>query len=447
MPRKIVIIGANAAGTDAAAAARKTDRKSDITIVTNDCRGAYSRCALPFVLGGQIPSFEDLLVYPTRYYEMMKYDLRLETEATKIDKESKSINIADSKGKEERLQYDSLILATGSEPFVPPIKGMDKDRVLPLHTIEEGIEIDQIIKEGAKSAVVLGAGVLGLEAAVALVERGVETTVVEMLPYVLPRMLDKEMADYVQSSLESKGMRIIVGHPADELMGDDDVKKVSAAGEEIPVDFVINACGVRPNSRLAQKSGIAIGKTGAICTNLRAETSVRDIYAAGDCAETVHLITHDPVVPALGTVAVRQGKIAGINAAGGYGIYPGALLSAVTRLFNFEVGVTGLNEFFARRSGFDIVVGRISSKTRADYYPGALPIRVKLVVETESKRIVGGQIVGGEEVTQRINALSIAIQNQMTVHEFAKADTCYAPPLNETWEPMVLAAEMAIRRL
>jgi len=447
MPRKIVIVGANAAGTDAAAAARKTDRKSDITMVTNDCRGAYSRCALPFVLGGHIPSFEDLLVYPTRYYEMMKYDVRLETEATIIDKESKSINIADSKGKEETLQYDSLVLATGSEPFVPPIKGMDKDRVLPLHTIEEGIEIDRMIKERAKSAVVLGAGVLGLEAAVALVERGVKTTVVEMLPYVLPRMLDKEMADHVQSSLESKGMRIIVGHPVDELLGDDDVRKVSAAGEEIPVDFVINACGVRPNSRLAQKSGIAVGKTGAICTNPRAETSVRGIYAAGDCAETVHLITHDPVVPALGTVAVRQGKIAGINAAGGYGICPGALLSAVTRLFNFEVGVTGLNEFFARRSGFDTVVGRISSKTRADYYPGALPIRVKLVVETESKRIVGGQIVGGEEVTQRINALSIAIQNQMTVHEFAKADTCYAPPLNETWEPMVLAAEMAIRRL
>ena len=447
MPRKIVIIGANAAGTDAAAAARKTDRKAEITIITNDCRGAYSRCGLPFVLGGHIPSFEDLLVYPTRYYKMMKYDLRLETEATKIDTKSNSVNIIDNKGKEETLQYDSLILATGSDPFAPPIKGLDKDGVLPLHTIEEGREIDQMIREGAKSAVVLGAGFLGLEAAVALVERGIETTVVEMLPYVLPRLLDKDMADDAQRLLEQKGMKIIVGHPADELLGEDQVKAVSVAGEEIPVDFVVNACGVRPNTTLAQEAGIAVGRTRAIYTNTRMETSVKSIYAAGDCAETVHLITHNPIVPALGTSAVRQGKIAGINAAGGYATYPGALCSAVTRMFDFEVGVTGLNEFFAKRSGFETVVGKISSKTRADYFPGALPIRIKLVVETESKRIIGGQILGGEEVTQRINALSIAIQKQMTIYELAKADTCYAPPVNETWEPMVLAAEMAIRRL
>ena len=447
MSRKIVIIGANAAGTDAAAAARKTDRTAEITLITKDCRAAYSRCGLPFVLGGHIPSFEDLLVYPSRYYKMMRYDLRLETEATEIDVKSKTVTVMDKNGKEETLQYDSLVLATGSEPFTPPIKGIDKKGVLPLHTIEEGLEIDRMIREGAKSAVVLGAGFLGLETAVALVERGVKTTVVEMLPYVLPRLLDKDMANEVQKRLEEKGMRIIVGHPAEEILGDDRVKAVSVAGEEILVDFVVNACGVRPNTKLAEKAGIAIGKTRGICTNLRMETSIKDVYAAGDCAETVHLITHNPIVPALGTAAVRQGKIAGINAAGGYAIYPGALCSAVTRMFDFEVGVTGLNEFFAKRCGFETVVGKITSKTRADYYPGALPIRVKLVVDAESKRIIGAQIIGGEEVTQRINAISIAIQKQMTVYELAKADTCYAPPLNETWEPIVLAAEMAIRKL
>ena len=146
-------------------------------------------------------------------------------------------------------------------------------------------------------------------------------------------------------------------------------------------------------------------------------------------------------------MAVKQGKVAGVNAAGGYATYPGTLCSAVTRMFDFEVGVTGLNEFFAKRCGFEPVIGKIISKTRADYYPGALPIRVKLVVDNESKRIIGGQIIGGEEVTQRINALSFAIQKQMTVYELTKADTCYAPPLNETWEPIVLAAEMATRKL
>ncbi len=447
MPKRIVVIGANAAGVDAAVAARKTDRQAEITLLTSEDVGAYSRCGLPFALGGQIPSFEDLIVYPSKFYSMMKFDLRLETTATEIDTEGREVKAETKEGEKATLEYDSLILATGSEPSTPPVKGIEKDGVTPLRRIAEGREIDQIIREGAGSAVVLGAGVLGLEGAVALVERGVKTTVVEMLPNVLPRMLDRDMADAVQKQLEEKGMRIIVGHPAEELSGGDRVEAVSVAGEKIPADFVINACGVRPNTELARKAGIAVGRTRAICTNLRMETSTKDVYAAGDCAETVHLVTHSPFVPALGTAAVRQGKVAGINAAGGYAVYPGALGSAVTRIFDFEVGVTGLNEFFAKRSGFETFVGKITSKTRADYYPGALPIRVKLVVDAESKGLIGGQIVGGEEVTQRINALSFAIQKQMTVYELAKADTCYAPPLNKTWEPMVLAAEMAIRRL
>jgi len=447
MPRRIVIVGANAAGVDAAVAARKTDREAEITLLTKDNVGAYSRCGLPFALGGHIPSFEDLIVYPPNFYRMMKFDLRLETTAANIDTKTKVVEAETKDGKRESLQYDSLILATGSEFFTPPIKGIDKKGVMLLHTIEEGKEIDRMIREGADSAVVLGAGFLGLEAAVALVERGVKTTVVEMLPYCLPRLLDKDMADEVQKLLEEKGMRIIVGRAAEEVVGEGCAEAVSVAGEKMPVDFVINACGVRANTSLAQKAGITLGKTGAISTNVRMGTSVKDVYAAGDCAETVHLITNTPVVPALGTTAVRQGKVAGINAAGGYALYAGALCSAVTRMFDFEVGVTGLNEFFAERSGFQTVVGKIGSKTRADYFPGALPIRVKLVVDAESKRLIGAQIIAGEEVTQRINALSIAIQKQMTIYELAKADTCYAPPLNETWEPVVLAAEMAIRRM
>lgn len=447
MSKKIVVIGANAAGVDAAVAARKTNREAKITLLTRDNVAAYSRCGLPFVLGGHIPSFDDLVVYPLGFYRMMKFDLRLETTATSIDTKVKTVKAETKDGKTEIFQYDSLILATGSNIFVPPVKGVDMRGVYTLHTLEEGRKINRLIKEGVSSAVVLGAGFLGLEAAVGLVERGIKTTVVEMLPYVLPRLLDKDMAEKVQKRLEEKGMKVIVGSPADSILGNNHVKAVSVAGEEVPADFVVNGCGVRPNTKLSQKAGIALGRTGAITTNLRMETNVKDVYAAGDCAETVHAITGTPVVPALGTAAVRQGKVAGVNAAGGYILYSGALCSAVTRMFDFEVGVTGLNELFAKRSGFETVVGKISSKTRADYYPGTLPIRVKLVVEVESKRLIGAQILGGEEVTQRINALSIAIQKQMTVYELAKADTCYAPPLNETWEPMILAAEMAIRAI
>ena len=356
------------------------------------------------------------------------------------------MEIEDKTGKQETLEYDSLILATGSKTFVPPVKGIDKEGVYALYTIEEGKMIEQAIKK-AKSAVVIGSGFLGLEAAVALTEQGVKTTVVEMLSYILPRMLDQDMTQEVQGRLEEKGLRIIVGHAAEEVLGNGRVRGVSVAGEEIPADLVINAAGVRPTTELAQQAGIVIGETRGIKTNIRMQTSVKDVYAAGDCAETIHMVTQGPALPALGTTAVRQGRVAGTNAAGGYALYPGCLMSAVSQMFDFEVGATGLTEFWAARYGIDLLVGRITGHTRATYYPGALPIRVKLLVEKETKRVVGGQIVGGEDVTQRINALSLAIQKQMTIYELVRADTCYAPSVCETWEPIVLAAENVLMRL
>jgi len=446
MPRKIVIIGANAAGVDAAVAARKTDRTASITLIANENKGAYSRCGIPYVLGGQIPGFDDLLVYPSSYYKMMKFDLRLETTATNIDTKAKTVEIQDKSGKKETLNYDSLILATGAYPFAPPIKGKDKKGVFVVRTIEDGQKIDAALKT-AKSAVVVGAGVIGLEVAAAFVERGVKTTVVEFLPYVLPAMLDKDMADAVQKKLEEKGLRIIVGHSADEVLGAEKATGALVAGEKIPADLVVIATGVRPNVELAQKAGVAVRERGGIIANSRMETSVKGVYAVGDCADSINMLTQKPGLTQLGTVAVRHGKVAGINAAGGYAVFPGVQGSAVTKLFDFEVGATGLNEFFAGRAGMQTIAGALSSKTRADYYPGALPIRVKIVVEKESQRVVGGQIIAGEAVTQRVNALSFAIQKQMTVRELAKADTAYAPPVNETWEPMVLAAEMALRKL
>jgi NADH oxidase (H2O2-forming) len=225
------------------------------------------------------------------------------------------------------------------------------------------------------------------------------------------------------------------------------VRAVSVGGEEVAADIVINAAGVRPNVELAKKAGLVIGETGGVKTNIRMRTSAEDVYAVGDCAETTHMVTHRPALPLLGSTAVREGKVAGINAAGGYSIFPGTLFSWVSKMFDFEVGATGLTEFWASKFGIEVVVGKISGHTKALYYPGAFPLKVKLIVEKETKMIVGGEIVGGEEVTQRVNALSLAIQNNMTVQELMKADTCYAPSVCETWEPMVLAAEIAMRRM
>ena len=447
MPRRIVIIGAHAAGVDAASAARKTDRTAEITLITKQKQAGCSPCGIPFVLGGHIPSFDKIVVFPQSYFRMMKLNLMLETTATNIDVKNKTVEIQDKTGKQDILQYDSLIIATGAYPFVPPIKGREKQGVYVLRTIEDGKKIDQAIDNGAKTAVVMGAGLIGLETAVALKERGLRTTVVELLPQILPAMLDADLAKNVQEMLEQKGIDIMVSKGVEEFLGTDKVTGIIAGGEQMNADLIIAAFGVKANTELAKKAGIAIGETRGIKTNIRMETNVKDVYAAGDCAESINMITQRPTLSQLGTTAVRQAKVAGINAAGGYAIFPGVLGSAVTKLFDTEIGVTGLTEFFAKKAGLETVTGAITSKTRPEYYPGGTVIKIKLVVEKETERIVGAQIVGGEQVTQRINALSFAIQKQMTVRELAKADTAYAPPLNETWEPMVLAAEIVLRKL
>jgi len=447
MPKRIVVIGAHAAGVDAASAARKTDRTAEITLITHEKHAGYSRCGLPFVIGGHIPNFRNLIVFPPAYFQMMKLNLKTETKVTAINAENKTIETKNKEGATETIPYDSLILATGASSFIPPIKGREKQGIHSLRTLEDGEKIDQAIKNGAKKAVVMGAGLIGLETAVAFKERGLGVSVVELLPQVLPRMLDADMAKLVQEMLEQKGINILTGKGVEEFLGTDKVTGIIAGGEQINADLFVSAFGVRANNQLAVNAGIALGETKGIKTNARMETSVKDIYAAGDCAESVHIVTQKPALQQLGTVAVRHGKVAGINAAGGYALFTGVLGSAITRLFDMDVGATGLTEFAAKRARIETVTGTISSKTKADYYPGALPIKVKLVVEKESQRIIGAQIIGGEEVTQRINAVSLAIQKQMTVRELAKADTAYAPPLCETWEPLVLAAEMVLMKL
>ena len=447
MSKKIVIIGAHAAGVDAASACRKKDRTAEIILITKEKHAGYSRCGLPFVIGGQIPNFEDLIVFSPAFYKMLKLNLKTETTVIEINRTNKNVNVIDKNGISEILEYDKLIISTGASPFLPRIKGYEKKGIMSLRTLEDGIQIDQNVKEGAKTALIMGAGLIGLETGIGLHERGLKVTIVEMLPQILPAMLDMDMANQVKETLVQKGLSILTEKRVEEILGEEKANGVIAGGEQINADILVSAFGVRANTKLADDAKIAIGETKAIKTNLRMETNDADIFAAGDCAEVPNLITHQPSCSQLGTIAVRQGKVAGTNAGGGYALFEGVLASAVTKLYDTEIGSTGLTTTAAKRAKIETVSGKISSKTRADYFPGAKPIKVKLVVEKESRRIIGSQIIGGEEVTQRINALSFAIQKNMTVNELAKADTAYAPPLCETWEPIVLAAEIALRKL
>lgn len=446
MPRKILIVGANAAGVHAASAARKTDPKAEITLVTNETHLAYSRCGLPYVLAGEIPKFEGLVVFPASYYTMMKFDVRTETIAKSIKAGEKVVQIETKTGGTESLSYDSLILTTGATPFIIPLEGHKKKGVIAVRTIEDGKAIQEMMKT-AKSAVVIGAGFIGLETAHAFAEHNIKTTIIEVLPTVVPGLFDEDMANQIKKRIEDHGVRVLVGTRATEILGDEKVTGVKTANEEIAADIVVMATGVRPATSLATDVGVELGVTRGILVNPRMETNLQGIYAAGDCVESRSMITGLPCLIQLGTNAVRQGKVAGINAAGGYATFPGVNCAAVSKLFGFEIGSVGLTEGQAKKIGFKTTSGSITGKTKAEYFPGAKEIKIKIVAEPYMGRVMGAQIIGGEEVTQRINMISVGIQKEITVWELARADTAYAPPLSETHEPVTLAAEIAAMKI
>ena len=444
--RKIVIIGANAAGVHAANAARKTDPKAEITLIDKEPYPAYSRCGIPYVLAGEIPSFEDLTAFPPSHYRMMKFNLRLETTARSINPDEKIVLIEDKEGNFEALKYDSLILATGADPFVLPIKGHDLPGVFAMRTMDDGKAIQEA-KKTAKNAVVIGAGFIGLESAHAFVENKIKTTIVELVPYILPALFDEDMADYAQKKIEEQGVNVVVGRRVDAILGTDKVEGVSVGGEEIKADVVVMAAGIRPRTDLIRGLGVELGVTRAIRVNPRMETSVSGIFAAGDCVESQSSITGLPCLYQLGTNAVRQGTTAGVNAAGGYASNPRVVCSAVSKIFDFELGAVGLSEYQAAKVGFQTVSASITGRTRASYFPGGKEVRVKIIAEPILGRVMGAQIVGGEAVTQRINMLSVAIQKEMTALELSTADTSYAPPVAETVEPVATAAEIVAKKI
>jgi NADH oxidase (H2O2-forming) len=445
MQNRIVIVGGNAAGVSAASAARKRDRKANITLITEESYPPYSRCGLPYVIAGDISRFEDLLIFPHSYFQMMKFNLLTQTTVKHINPNEKHIIIENTDGKTVTISYDKLILATGAKPFVPPIKGIKKREVYTLRTIEDGRLISRQVVAG-KHAVIIGAGFVGLELAHALSIRGVKTLIVEMVPQILPTLLDQDMAMKARGRIEEKGVMIITGKAVDEINGREKVKEVIVGEESYDADLVIVATGVRSRTELAIQAGLTIGSTKGISVNQKMETTIPDIYAAGDCVESKNIITDQPTLCQLGTIALRQGKVAGINAAGGQAIFKGVLCSAVLKAFDLEIGATGLTSNNAEKNGIKTVSGRVRGKTRAEYFPGTSEINVKIISDTSSSRVIGSQIIGSEGVAQRINMLALGIQKQVKLEELVQIDACYSPPVADSLEVVMLSAEMALQK-
>lgn len=436
---KIVVIGSGTAGSNFALFARKLDRKAEIIVIGKEKTMQYSPCALPFVLSGKIPKLEDIVVFPNEFYEKQKIQMMLETEAKTIDRKRKVI-ITDK----DEVPYDKLVLATGSKAFIPPIKGVEKKGVFTLKEMRDVREIQKYIKERKpKKAVVIGAGLIGLEGAVAFRELGMEVLVVELLEHLLPTMLDKDIASIVQSHLEEKGIQFRFGVGVSEIIGDP-VTAVKIGEEEIESDIVLVATGVRANVDLAREAGLEIKRGIIVDEYLR--TSDPDIYAIGDCAEVYDAVTGERILSQLGTTAVRMAKVAAENVFNKNVKFKPVFNTAITELFDLEIGTFGITQERARKEGIEVIVGKFKGSTKPEYYPGGKPITVKLIFRKDNKKLIGAQIVGGERVWGRIMALSFAAQKEATVEDIAYGETAYAPPISPTIDPITVAAEMALRR-
>ena len=445
MPQKIVIVGCGAAGVSAASAARKTDRRAEITLLEAERNPAYSRCGIPYVIEGKIPSFESLVIYPPSYYNMMKLDLHTETQVTDIDASAKTVKAVSKDGKELVFNYDSLILATGASAFVIPVQGSNLPGVYGVRTLDDGKTILEASKV-AKSAVVIGARFVGLETAVALMERGLKVTVIELLPQILDGILDPELAQEIQEKLEKTGIKFIIGTGISEIVGKERVEAARAGPHEVKTDMVIMATGVRARTDLAKKIGAAMGETKLIKVDERMETSVKGVYAAGDCVESTSAITGKPTMSQLGTNAVRQGKVAGINAAGGSIAYPKILGACVTRILDTEIASTGLSEVYAKKNNIECVSVTAEAEARPPYLPERLPVRIKLIAKTDGK-LIGAQIMSQKEVGPRIDTISTAIMRNTTAQELILFDHAYCPPVADVSEPLSVVAELLARKL
>lgn len=448
--KHLIIIGGVAAGMKAAAKARRESPAMKITVITDEQYISYAGCGMPYFIGDIIRDSKKLILREPIYFKNMHNITVLTSHlATAIDTMSKQVRVRDiEKGQELVFDYDKLIIATGAQPIVPPLPGISLNNIFTLRTIDDTLKIRAFVDSGqVKNAVIVGGGLIGMEMVENLVLRGIKVTVVELLDQILPP-LDKDMASIVQKYLMGKGIEIITSDGVKSFEGNDNtVIKVITDKRQLPADMVILSIGIKPNIKLAQESGIEIGTARAIKVNERMETNIPGVYAVGDCAENIHLVTGKPAWIALGSTAAKMGRVAAINATGGSDTFRGVLGTLIVKIFELNVGKVGLSEREAVKEGFLVESAIVPAGDKAHYYPETRDIIIKLIADKTTKKLLGAEIVGEGVVDKRIDIIATALTFGATVDQISKLDLAYAPPYAMSMDAIIVAANVLDNKL
>jgi NADPH-dependent 2,4-dienoyl-CoA reductase/sulfur reductase-like enzyme/rhodanese-related sulfurtransferase len=435
--RKIIIVGGVAGGASAAARARRVDEAAEIHIFERGPYISFANCGLPYFIGGEIPDRDKLLIMtPEKMWTRSRVHAHVNHEVLSINRSAKTVLVKKPNGVEEDVAYDKLILSQGAKPIIPAIPGADFPHVFTLRDVPD---MDRIVafleNHRPKSAAVIGGGFIGLEMAEAFHRRGIDVTIIEKFPHILP-LLDDDMATYLQNQIRGRGL---------DLKTAAEAKSLTAQGVEladggfVPAELILLSVGVKAEIGLAKDAGIDIGITGGVKTNPHMESSDPDIYAVGDAAETTHALTGTRTRIPLAGPANRQGRIAGANAVGGHFRYPGAMGTSIVRILHMTAATTGLTSAQAAKAGLSFFTSVTRDNSHAGYYPNSKPILLKIVAEEGTGRLLGAQIIGEDGIDKRIDVLSTAITGRMTVFDLESLDLAYAPPFGSANDPVNVA--------
>ncbi len=445
MSGRILVIGGNAAGMTAASRAKRVDPSLEVTIVEAGPRIAYSICGLPYFLSGRVPNLSDLQLFtPESLRNERGIAARVSCRAVAISASQRRVTVVErAERAEATIPFDRLLVATGYRPVRPDIEGLEGPDVFTASRLEDGEAMGERLRDGTcRRAVVVGGGYVGLELTEALVERGLEVTLIESSSQLMSS-LDPDMAAKVEQELDRRGVRVLTRRRVRRIQrtseGLVEAVELESGGLRIGADLVFVDVGVEPSVALAEASDIALGPSGGIAVSERMETNLAGIYAAGNCAETRHLVTGAATLMPLGTVAAKQGRVAGENLAGRRSRFVGAVGTSVVKVFGVVAARTGLSEREASAAGYSTLDSTITGRFCASYFDRDAEASVKVTACRQSGRLLGAQIVGHPKAASAIDVAATAVSAGMSVEQASQLDLAYAPPVGALWHPLLVA--------